>query len=148
MPSALGRSRRRPCDYRSGLARAIAARSEFDLVGVAADASTARALIERDRPDLALLDVRLSGLDGYVISELLAAHEPPVATRTVLMSAIVDRAQVARALRVGALGPLTKDESRDEICDALLAAACVGGGRRQVLQHRHAGEHADSGDRR
>ena len=50
--------------YREGVLRAIKARPELEAVGVAADGREALAEIERLRPDVAVLDVRMPGSTG------------------------------------------------------------------------------------
>jgi len=109
--------------YRSGLVRAIAMHPGLELGGVTDDGFAALSLIISQRPDLALLDVRLPGLDGFAITRRLMAGEPPPRTRVVLLSAVLDHAQRARARTVGAVGCLGKDASRWEICSALIAVA-------------------------
>jgi CheY-like chemotaxis protein len=56
----------------------------FDVVGEAADATTALTLATALRPDAVLLDVELPGADGFAVARALAAlPEPP---RVVLVS--------------------------------------------------------------
>jgi two-component system, NarL family, nitrate/nitrite response regulator NarL len=112
--------------YRDGVVRAIASAAELELVGEAETGDEALLLIEYRDPDVALLDVRMPGIDGIDLCARLAAHDPPLRTRVILLSAYLDPALVSRAVRAGAFGYLGKDASRDEICDALVA---VGRGR-------------------
>lgn len=109
--------------YCSGLVRAIGGHPGLRLGAVVDDGCEALSLIMTELPDLALLDVRLGGLDGFAICEQLMSAEPGSRTGVVLMSAVLDQAQLARARAVGAIGPLSKELSRWEICEALLAAA-------------------------
>jgi DNA-binding NarL/FixJ family response regulator len=111
--------------YRSGVARAIAAHRALALIGVAGEGANALRLIERRRPDVALVDVRLPGLGGLLISRRLADREPQLSTRIVIASTLLDRPAglLQQAMSVGAVGWLSKDASREEICEALIAAA-------------------------
>ena len=112
--------------YRSGLVRAIAMHPRLRVDSVTDDGLVALSLILTRKPDLALLDVRLGGLDGFRISERLNSEQGHSDTRVVLLTAVLDHAQRTRALSVGAVDCLAKDASRSEICDALLALARAG----------------------
>jgi two-component system, NarL family, nitrate/nitrite response regulator NarL len=109
--------------YRSGLVRAIAVHPGLRLEAVTDDGLVALSLILSQRPDVAVLDVRLSGLDGFAISQRLSWGEQRPPTRVVLLAAVPDQAQRSRARALGAVGPLSKEVSRWEICDAVIAAS-------------------------
>jgi two-component system, NarL family, nitrate/nitrite response regulator NarL len=111
--------------YREGVARAIAARRELALIGVASEGNEAIRLIELHRPDVALVDVRLPGSGGLVISRQLMNRGPALATRVVIADTLLNRPAgvLHTALSLGAAGCLGKDASREEICEALIAAA-------------------------
>jgi two-component system, NarL family, nitrate/nitrite response regulator NarL len=102
--------------YRSGIVRAIRAHPELELAGEFDDGGAALAAITELRPDVALLDIRMPGLDGLQVCERLRAADPPAPTRVLLLSAYMDDAVVARAREVGADGYLSKASSRREIC--------------------------------
>jgi two-component system nitrate/nitrite response regulator NarL len=102
--------------YRSGMARAIRAHPELDLVAEVDGGVAALDAIAELAPDVALLDVRMPGLDGLEVTQRLRALDPPVATRVVLLSAYMDDTVVARAKEVGADAYLSKAASRKEIC--------------------------------
>jgi two-component system invasion response regulator UvrY len=122
--------------YRGGLVRAVAMHPGLRLDTVTDDGLVALSLIESQHPDVAVLDVRLPGLDGFVISERLSCTTPRPATCVVLLAAVPDRAQRARAWSLGAVGPLSKDASRWEICCALIAAWHGDLGRRALAGSR------------
>jgi DNA-binding NarL/FixJ family response regulator len=102
--------------YRSGIARAVRAHDELTLVGEVDGGDAALAAITELTPDVALLDVRMPGLDGLEVCERLRAQLPKAATRVVLLSAYMDATVVARAREVGADAYLSKAASRREIC--------------------------------
>lgn len=110
--------------YRDGLARAIAARRELSLTGVAGDRDAALGLIESGRPDTALVDLRLPGSGGLELTQELLKREPPLLTRVVIASTFSDRPVdvLDKTRSVGAAGYLGKDASRQQICEALVAA--------------------------
>jgi response regulator NasT len=75
------------------------------VVGQAATALEAKAMFERDQPDLVLLDIRLNDADGIELaSELLRARRCPM----IIISAYSDRSLIERASAAGVFGYLIK----------------------------------------
>jgi two-component system, NarL family, nitrate/nitrite response regulator NarL len=108
--------------YREGLARAIVEYSRLELVGVARDGEEALEAIVSLEPDVALVDVRMPGIDGATLCEGLRSGHPGLATRVILMSAQEGPTLGDCAARSGADGFVAKDSSRREICEALVRA--------------------------
>ncbi len=107
--------------FRDGVARAIRDRPDLDLVGETADGQTALDQIRELEPAVALLDVRMPELDGLQILNAIQRDDIPSAV--VLLSAHMSSDLVYRAMAAGAAAYLPKEASRDEICDAVAAAA-------------------------
>jgi two-component system nitrate/nitrite response regulator NarL len=107
--------------FREGVARAIRDRPDLELVAEAADGAAALEQTFLLTPDVALLDVRLPGLDGP--SVLKALRRAGDATPVLFLSAFTDGDVVHPALSAGAAGYLSKEATRDEICDAIAAVA-------------------------
>jgi two-component system LytT family response regulator len=64
---------------RERLRALVAARADCTLVAECADGAEAVSVIERERPDLALLDVQMPELDGFEVLDALAeGHRPAV----------------------------------------------------------------------
>ena len=75
------------------------------VVGQAAASLEAKAMFERDQPELVLLDIRLNGADGIDLAgELLAARRCPM----IIISAYGDRTLIERASAAGVFGYLIK----------------------------------------
>jgi len=102
--------------YRSGMARAIRAHDDLDLVGEVDGGVAALAAIIDLQPDVALLDVRMPGLDGLEVCERVRSVEPAPTTRLMLLSAYMDDTLMERAREVGADAYLSKAASRRDIC--------------------------------
>ncbi len=107
--------------FREGVERAVRARPELELVGLAADGREALAAVRALKPDVALLDLRLPGLDGLRVLHALVRDELP--TRVVFLSAMGDPEVVERALAAGAAGYFAKEAEREAILDGVAAAA-------------------------
>lgn len=102
--------------YRSGMARAIRAHDDLDLVGEVDGGVAALAAIIDLQPDVALLDVRMPGLDGLEVCERVRSARPAPTTRLMLLSAYIDDTVMERARAVGADAYLSKAISRRDIC--------------------------------
>ena len=105
--------------FREGVARAIKEWPELELIGEVADGRAALDLIRAELPHVAVVDMRLPGLDGAEIAA--AVTRDGLSTRVLLLSAFSDEQIVFRALEAGAAGYLTKESTRDEIARAALA---------------------------
>jgi two-component system nitrate/nitrite response regulator NarL len=109
--------------YRDAVAESVRRRPDFELVGTAADGREALDLIASERPDVAVLDMKMPGLDGTQVLNALARENSP--TRVVILSGDLESALVYSALAAGASGYLSKEVGAEAICDAI---ATVGRG--------------------
>ncbi len=107
--------------FRAGTIRAIASWAELEVVAEAGNGSVALDLIRTTAPDVALVDLRLPGTDGFGIAA--AVKQEALPTRVVILSAFDDEELVYRALESGAVGYLTKDADGDELARAILHAS-------------------------
>jgi two-component system, NarL family, nitrate/nitrite response regulator NarL len=107
--------------YREGLVRAIRERPDLELVGEASDGREALPEIKKLEPDVAVLDVRMPGLDGMEVLNAIKREELP--TRVVFLSAYVESDLVYRAIAMGAGAYLSKEADRAAIFDAVAAVA-------------------------
>ena len=100
---------------RDRLSRLLADIEGVALTGQAGDGVQAVEMIERERPDLVLLDVQMPGLDGFGVIETL--EEPPP---VVFVTAYDEYA--IRAFEVNALDYLLKPVSRERLEKAIRRA--------------------------
>ena len=100
-------------EVRSALADLIDAERALDLVGAAADADEAIELAIAQRPDVALVDVKMPGGGGARAAREIVASSPH--TRVLALSAYEDRTTVLEMLRAGAVGYLVKGTAPEEI---------------------------------
>jgi two-component system, NarL family, nitrate/nitrite response regulator NarL len=107
--------------FREGVVRALALSGEVNVVGEADDGTQALELIKEHRPDVALLDFRMPGMDGAQVAAAVRSNDLP--TRVLLLSAHDESAIVYQALQQGAAGFLLKDSTRTEIVKAVLECA-------------------------
>ncbi|UGS35928.1 response regulator [Capillimicrobium parvum] len=107
--------------YREGVARVLAQRPEFEVVGEVDDGRAAVDEIRRLEPDVAVLDLRLPGLDGVSAAAVLEREGSP--TKVVILSAFEDSATVYRAIASGARAYLQKVVSGETLCRTIVAVA-------------------------
>jgi two-component system, NarL family, nitrate/nitrite response regulator NarL len=107
--------------YRHGLARAIAAHPRLELVAEAADGRRALELLLALEPDVAVLEVRMSGLDGLEVCEIVAGLDRPPQTTIALISGEANETLAAAAHAMGLAAVLSKDSARTQLCDRIAA---------------------------
>ena len=107
--------------YREGVVRALVASGQIEIVAEAENGREALDQIHEHRPDVALLDYRLPGLDGIAVIHAMTRDGLP--TRALLLSAHNESTLVYEALQTGAAGYLSKEAEREQIVDAVLACA-------------------------
>jgi two-component system response regulator DesR len=90
------------------------------VVAVAASGPEAIALAVKERPDVALVDLALPGVDGFETTRLLRAQVPAV--KVVVISGLSDGTEEDAAHAAGATGFLFKGGLHHEIGDAIVDA--------------------------
>ncbi len=107
--------------FRDGLVRALTGSGLVEVVAEAEDGPSALAAIKEHRPQVALLDHQMPGMDGAQVAAAVLRDELPA--RVLLVSANQDATIVYHALQQGAAGYLPKESSRAEIVNAVLDCA-------------------------
>src|ERR1041385_7671109 len=90
-----------------GLAQLLAGDPEFEVVGLCKDGEEALGLIRKERPHVAVLDVRMPHTDGIAV--LRAITEEHIPTRVVLLTAQISDDEVIHAVRLGVAGMVLKE---------------------------------------
>jgi DNA-binding NarL/FixJ family response regulator len=102
---------------RSGLRMMLSGAPGIEVVGEADDGRAVLGAVDRHRPDVVLMDIRMPQLDGIAATRLLRGQPHPPA---VLVLTTFDADElVLRALRAGAAGFLLKDTPPAEIVRAI-----------------------------
>jgi DNA-binding NarL/FixJ family response regulator len=112
---------------RDGLRALLAASGDIAVVASCGAAEEALRLAERDRPDVAILDVSLPGMDGIETARRL--HDLSPETHTLMLSMHASPEYVYQAFRAGATGYVLKESAGDEVVEAVRA---VHAGRRYL----------------
>jgi DNA-binding NarL/FixJ family response regulator len=104
---------------REGLRALLALNSDIAVVGEAADGEEALAVIEREKPDVVLLDLRMPRLDGLGVLKRIT-------TPALILTTFDDDSMLFEAVRAGAKGWLLKDVSLGRLTDAIRTVASGG----------------------
>ena len=104
---------------REGLATLLGLLPGIEVVGTASDGEEAVQLVERLRPEVALMDIRMPRCDGVEATRRLRERGSP--TQVIVLTTYADDRSLIEALRAGARGFLTKDSGAEEIERAIAA---------------------------
>src|SRR5215207_10862821 len=102
---------------REALASTLVEEEGFEVVGQAGSMAEARRILAQESADMAVIDLGLpDGYGGDLIKEM---HEKNPRAQALVLSATLDRAQIARAVERGAAGVLNKTAHLDEVVGAV-----------------------------
>lgn len=107
--------------FREGVRSLLSRIGDVVVVAETGDGREALELIDRHRPDVALLDITMPGMNGLEVASRTARSSPK--TRVLILSMHANEAYVAQALRAGIAGYLLKDAAATELEAALRAVA-------------------------
>jgi len=108
---------------RSGFAVLLRSAGDIDVVGEASDGSEAVTLVERARPDVILMDIRMPDMDGLEATRRITANDATASTRVLILTTFDLDEYVFEALHAGASGFLLKDTLPDELLAAVRVVA-------------------------
>jgi DNA-binding NarL/FixJ family response regulator len=103
--------------FRQGLVALIRSEERYKVCGEAGSAEDALAALEASVPDIALIDISLTGQNGLDLVKTLKAAHPRV---LILIISMHDEAvYAARALKAGARGYVMKQEAASVMLEAI-----------------------------
>jgi DNA-binding NarL/FixJ family response regulator len=106
---------------RDGLRAMLATQADMQLVGEAATGTDAVQRTRALRPDVVLMDLQMPELDGPAAIATLRDQAPEV--RALVLTTFGSDADITRAIDAGATGYLLKDAPREQLFEAIRAAA-------------------------
>jgi len=104
---------------RSGLRLLLERQPDIEVVAEAADGAEARELAIRERPDLAILDVKMPKLTGLQATREIKAQAPEVSV--LILSMHDEERYVSEALKAGASGYVVKTQADTDLVAAIRA---------------------------
>ena len=124
---------------RSALVALLSLEDGFEVVAEVGRGDEVVAAVTEHRPDVALLDIEMPGLDGLAAAAALATQAP--ACRVLILTTFGRTGYLRRAMEAGVLGFVVKDAPAEQLADAVrrvaagervvdpeLAAATLAGG--------------------
>jgi Response regulator containing a CheY-like receiver domain and an HTH DNA-binding domain len=103
--------------FRMGVKSLLEDEADIEVVGEAGNAHEAVALVDRLKPDVATIDIRLGGMDGIQLVRMLKAR--PRAPRCMILSTYEDRQYLVGALEAEADAYLLKSNSYETLPTAI-----------------------------
>jgi hemolysin D len=91
--------------------------ADFEIVGTANSGSEALAHIEQLRPDIALVDIEMPGMNGLEITRTISEQYPQ--TKVLVISIHDDENYIRDSLQAGARGYLLKNTPPEELAHAI-----------------------------
>ena len=106
---------------RRGLSELLEARNDIKVLGTTGNADEAVRLLRDERPDLAIMDLRMVPVDGHHLLARLRAEG--IDTPVVVLTMRDSQDDLGRAFRAGVRGYLLKDMDPDDVIDAVRRTA-------------------------
>lgn len=103
------------------LAALLALEPDMEIVGRAADGTTAWSLVQQVQPDVLLSDIEMPGITGLELATRIHAAKLP--TRVLIVTTFGRPGYLRRALDAGVRGYLLKDQPSDELAGAVRRVA-------------------------
>jgi DNA-binding NarL/FixJ family response regulator len=104
---------------RSGLRMLLERQEDLEVVGEASDGIEARDMVIAERPDIAILDVKMPHLTGLEATREIREAAPEVSV--LILSMHDDERYLFEALKAGASGYVLKSQADQDLLDAIQA---------------------------
>ena len=102
---------------REGLRLSLSRAPHIRVIGEAADGETAVGLVERRKPNVVIMDVRMPGMNGLEATRQIMKQTPE--TAVLIFTAFSERALLDRALDSGAKGYILKEAPHEDLLRAI-----------------------------
>jgi DNA-binding NarL/FixJ family response regulator len=106
---------------RAGLKAVLGTARDIDVVGEAKDGKEAIALVDRFHPDVVVMDLSMTGMDGATATKEIVAKGGD--TRVLILTMHSEEEFLVPLLEAGAAGYLVKSAADRELVDAVRAVA-------------------------
>lgn len=102
---------------RECISSTISKRSSLKVIGETESGNTAVEMCVRERPDIAILDITMEGLNGIDSAKKISARAPQ--TKVIILSMHSDKTHIIKAFEAGARGYLLKSCALEELIGAI-----------------------------
>jgi DNA-binding NarL/FixJ family response regulator len=90
----------------------------FQVIGATSDAKEAVRIVKEKMPDIVLMDINMTPVNGFEATKLVRKHSP--SSKVIGMSMHSMPVYARRMLQMGAMGYVTKNSSKDELLSAII----------------------------
>jgi DNA-binding NarL/FixJ family response regulator len=102
---------------RDGLAMILKLEKDMQVIGVAEDGAEAVELVEKEKPDLILMDLKMPVTNGVEATRRIKTKYPEI--KILVLTTYDDDQWVFDAIQAGASGYLLKDTPREKLVEAI-----------------------------
>lgn len=106
---------------RMGLRLLISQQKDLTLVGEAEDGEQAIALVAKEHPDVAVLDLQMPVVDGTQATDRIRTEFP--GTKVIILTSYITSDGISHALEKGATGAILKSETETALIEAIRLAS-------------------------
>lgn len=110
--------------FRQGLIKLLQSADDISVTGEAGDGNEILKVILREKPDVALLDITMSGLDGFEVFEQIKKNS--LSTKVIFLTMHNDPLTARKALMSKASGYVIKDNAFEDLLYAIRAVSAGG----------------------
>ena len=107
--------------FRDGLRKLLGDADDVTIVGEASNGTECMKMLQKLKPDILLLDLRMPEKDGLAVLEEVNFDSLP--TRVIVLTAAEDDRDVVRAMRLGARGVVLKQSASDLLLKSIRKVA-------------------------
>ena len=100
-----------------GIRSVLSSCSEIEVVGIAADGFEALEMLEKYKPDVILMDIRMPNMNGVIATQEVKRRHPEV--KVLILTTFDDSDYILNAINNGASGYLLKDTSSAALIDPI-----------------------------
>jgi len=102
---------------REGFANMLSLEDDIEVIGQASEAKEAVKKIGELKPDIALMDIKMPGMNGLEATRIIKKEYPD--TEVIILSMYDEEDYIRKAVEYGATGYVLKDISREELLRAI-----------------------------
>ena len=103
--------------FRYGLLSLLTQDRSIDVIGEAENAAAALTIIEKNRPEIVLLDIRMPGVGGINLAQKLNGQYPEI--KVMILTAFEDEDYLTEAMATGVYAYLYKNSSSEILLNAI-----------------------------
>jgi DNA-binding NarL/FixJ family response regulator len=110
--------------FRQGLLKLLQSAQDITVAGEAGNGPETLELIAKEKPDLAILDISMPGLDGFEIYEKMKSNG--IETKVIFLTVHNDTLTAKKAIQANTSGYVLKDNAFEDLLYAIRAVASGG----------------------